>query len=155
MSPTTPSGATEQQRLVVQQLRTIHTMKGAALRMFDPMLAAVEGEQKNPAMTQVVDLLGNMLGAFGEHRTQTAAHERALLLRLQQLDGRPLARLARRGAAAGAFGSADGGAAARGQWAIAGAAPGSATGTAPGRSRSQVTTAPNARIPEAIQNAVT
>lgn len=102
MSPTTPSGATEQQRLVVQQLRTIHTMKGAALRMFDPMLAAVEGEQKNPAMTQVVDLLGNMLGAFGEHRTQTAAHERALLLRLQQLDGRPLARLARRGAAAGA-----------------------------------------------------
>lgn len=102
MSTTQPPGVTEQQALVIKQLRAIHTMKGAALKMFDPMLAAVKAEQQNPAMGEVVDLLGNMLGAFGEHRTQTAAHEQALLHRLRQLDQRPLAGLARRSAAAGA-----------------------------------------------------
>lgn len=91
---TTTHGIAEQQALMIEQLRTVHAMKAAALRMFDPMLRAVEAEQRNPDMAEVVDLLDNMLGAFGEHRTQTAAHERALLRRLEQLDRRPLGRLA-------------------------------------------------------------
>lgn len=100
---TTPTnGIAAQQALVVKQLRAIHAMKAAALRMFDPMLAAVKAEQQNPDMAEVVDLLGNMLNAFGEHRTQTAAHEQALLRRLEQLDHRPLGTMMRRGAAAGA-----------------------------------------------------
>jgi ferritin-like metal-binding protein YciE len=102
MNTITDPATAAQQRLVVRQLQTIHTMKAAALKMFDPMLAAVEAERRNPDMAQVVDLLGNMLGAFGEHRDQTAAHERALLRRLQELDRRPLGVVRRRGAALGA-----------------------------------------------------
>ena len=86
-----------QQSLVIDQLRTLHALKASALRMFDPMLAAVEAERSNPEMEQVHDLLDNMLSAFGDHRAHTARHVAELEARLAALQTRPLGRL-RRGA---------------------------------------------------------
>lgn len=65
--------------LVVEQLRAIHTLKASALRMFDPMLAGVEAEQRRPDMEQVRDLPGSMPSAFGGHRDETARHAAACL----------------------------------------------------------------------------
>lgn len=84
-----PDGIADQHGRVVDQLRAVHTLKPSALRMFDPMLAAVEAERRNPTMTQVEDLLGNMLNAFGGHRTQTAEHVRRLEQRLTALNETP------------------------------------------------------------------
>lgn len=81
--------------LIADQLRAVHALKAASLRMFDPMLATVERERQTPEMRQVRDLLSNMLNAFGGHRTETAEHERLLRARLEQLDERPLGRLRR------------------------------------------------------------
>lgn len=98
----TASDLAAQRALVVDQLRAIHTLKAAALRMFDPMLAAVEAERKNPKMEQVHDLLGNMLNAFGGHRAETADHVRRLEGRLAELESGPLGAIKRRGMGAGA-----------------------------------------------------
>ncbi len=95
-------GGAEQRDLVIGQLRGIHTLKGAALRIFDPMLAAVCAERDRPEMAQVRDLLGNMLNAFGEHREQTAEHHRALGVRIRDLGARPIGRLGTSGVGAGA-----------------------------------------------------
>lgn len=102
----TPPDPAAQRELVVEQLRAVHTLKAAALRMFDPMLEAVEAERQNPKMEQVHDLLGNMLNAFGGHRTETADHVRRLEERLAALESKPLGALKRKGMAAGAAGRA-------------------------------------------------
>lgn len=98
----TPDGIALQRGRVVDQLRAVHTLKLSALRMFDPMLAAVEAERQNPTMVQVEDLLGNMLNAFGGHRTQTAEHVRRLEQRLTALNEAPHGTVTRSGMGLGA-----------------------------------------------------
>ncbi len=95
-------GVALQRALVVDQLRAVHTLKLSALRMFDPMLAAVEAERRNPRMAPVHDLLGNMLNAFGGHRAQTAEHVRQLEQRFAALDHAPHGALTRGGVGLGA-----------------------------------------------------
>ncbi len=97
-----PVGYGEQRELLLDQLKTIHMLKGAALRMFDPMLSAVRAERERPEMKDVHDLLSNMLEAFGEHREQTAAHHQALGRRIGELGGAPTGPVATFASGAGA-----------------------------------------------------
>jgi hypothetical protein len=59
---------------IVRRLRTLHALKAGALRMFDPMLAAVWSAREDETLAEVSDLLGRMHGAFGGHRAATASH---------------------------------------------------------------------------------
>ena len=53
---------------VVRHLQAAHALKAGALRMFDPMLAAVAAERHGGAMAEVSDLLARMHGVFSGHR---------------------------------------------------------------------------------------
>jgi len=77
---------------VIRRLQAVHALKAGALRMFDPMLAAVAAERDGDAMAEVADLLGRMHGVFGAHRDATAAHAARLAERLAQLGSRPARR---------------------------------------------------------------
>ena len=74
---------------VIRQLQAVHALKAGALRMFDPMLAAVAAERDGDAMAEVADLLGRMHGVFSAHRDVTARHAGSLAERLAQLGSRP------------------------------------------------------------------
>jgi len=69
------------------QLRTAHALKSGALRMFGPMLAAVERQRAGHELPAVEDLLARMLDAFGGHRDETERHERELRARVEALGG--------------------------------------------------------------------
>jgi ferritin-like metal-binding protein YciE len=80
-------------------------LKAGALRMFDPMIAAVKRERQGDSMTEVEDLLDKMLGRFSSHRDETADHASQLAARLSALGASPsLPRLA--ATSAGAMGRA-------------------------------------------------
>lgn len=72
--------------MVVEQLRHAHALQVGALQMFDGMLDAVRRERPMP---EVADLLERMLGAFEQHREETARHEREVRARLSALGARP------------------------------------------------------------------
>ena len=74
---------------LIEQLRSVHALKRGALRMFDPMLAAVAAERDGDDMTEVVDLLAKMHRAFTAHRAQTAEHVSILEARLRALSSAP------------------------------------------------------------------
>jgi ferritin-like metal-binding protein YciE len=75
---------------VVAQLQALHALKAGALKMFDPMLAAVAKARDGDAkMSEVSDLLGRMQTAFGGHREVTAEHAAALEDRLRALGAKP------------------------------------------------------------------
>ena len=74
---------------LVDQLRSIHALKRGALRMFDPMLAAVAAERDGDHMTEVAGLLAKMHRAFSAHREQTAEHVLILDARLLALGSSP------------------------------------------------------------------
>ena len=74
---------------LIGQLRSIHALKRGALRMFDPMLAAVAAERDGDDMPEVVDLLTRMHRAFSAHRMQTAEHVSILEARLRALASAP------------------------------------------------------------------
>lgn len=74
---------------LIEQLRSIHALKRGALRMFDPMLAAVAAERDGDQMTEVSDLLARMHRVFTAHREQTAEHVSNLESRLRALGSRP------------------------------------------------------------------
>jgi DNA-binding ferritin-like protein len=74
---------------LIGRLRTLHALKAGALRMFDPMLAAVSSARDDERLAEVSDLLGRMHGVFGSHREATAAHVGRLAARIIQLGGRP------------------------------------------------------------------
>ena len=74
---------------LIDQLRSIHALKRGALRMFDPMLAAVAAERDGDAVTEVTDLLAKMHRAFTAHRMQTAEHVSILGARLRALGSTP------------------------------------------------------------------
>jgi len=112
--------APELREKLIDQLLSLHALKAGALRMFDPMLAAVDREQRSPRMADVSDLLRRMHGVFSAHREETAAHVKALESRLRSLDrqtsrGRVLGMSAGAGARAriGAIGGQNHGANAR------------------------------------------
>ncbi|MBA2580286.1 MAG: DUF892 family protein [Thermoleophilaceae bacterium] len=85
------AGEAALRRKVAAQLKALHALKSAALRMFDAMLSAVRAERAASSLAEVEDLLGRMLDAFGGHREETAAHERGLRRRLSELGERPSA----------------------------------------------------------------
>ena len=58
---------------VVKQLQAAHALKAGALRMFDPMLAAVAAAREDAKMAEVSDLLERMHGVFSGHREETAS----------------------------------------------------------------------------------
>ncbi len=74
---------------VSKQLQAAHALKGGALRMFDPMLAAVAEAHGEPRMAEVADLLGKMHGVFSGHRDEKASHAQALASRLRELGAGP------------------------------------------------------------------
>ena len=73
---------------LIGRLRTLHALKAGALRMFDPMLAAVSSARDDAKLAEVTDLLGRMHGVFGRHRETTASHVARLEARIAQLGGR-------------------------------------------------------------------
>lgn len=75
--------------LVVRRLRDVHALKAGALRMFDPMLAAVARERDEGRLAEVTDLLGRMHGVFSGHRERSADHVARLQARLTALGGSP------------------------------------------------------------------
>jgi len=77
---------------LIEQLRTVHALKRGALRMFDPMLAAVAAERDGGEMVEVSDLLAKMHRAFSAHRDQTAGHVSMLEARLRSLGSTPARR---------------------------------------------------------------
>lgn len=79
----------ELRRKLIDQLRTIHALKRGALRMFDPMFAAVASERAGDGMVEVSDLLAKMHGAFSAHREPTAEHVSILEARLRVLGSPP------------------------------------------------------------------
>lgn len=81
------AGPIEEQ--VVRQLQTTHALKAGALRMFDPMLAAVAEARDGGAMAEVADLLGRMHRVFSGHRDETATHAARLASRLRELAAGP------------------------------------------------------------------
>jgi ferritin-like metal-binding protein YciE len=86
---------------VVRHLQGAHALKAGALRMFDPMLAAVAAERDGSGLPDVTDLLARMHGVFSGHREVTAQHASALSARLREL-GAPVARGRVAGMSAGA-----------------------------------------------------
>ena len=74
---------------LVRQLQGAHAIKAGALRMFDPMLAAVAAERDGDEMGDVSDLLARMHGNFSEHREVTANHAGKLAARLEALGAGP------------------------------------------------------------------
>jgi ferritin-like metal-binding protein YciE len=74
---------------LIRRLRALHALKAGALRMFDPMLAAVAAARDGEKLAEVSDLLGRMHRAFGPHREATANHVARLEARITQLGGRP------------------------------------------------------------------
>lgn len=74
---------------VVRQLQTAHALKAGALRMFDPMLAAVAKARDAEGMAEVADLLGRMHRVFSGHREETASHATRLVARLRDLEAGP------------------------------------------------------------------
>ena len=74
---------------LIAQLQGAHALKAGALRMFDPVLAAVRGERERGSMPEVDDLLERMLGRFSSHRDETAAHVGQLAGRLSALAAAP------------------------------------------------------------------
>ncbi|MGI8800686.1 MAG: DUF892 family protein [Solirubrobacteraceae bacterium] len=81
--------ATELNARLIDQLKSVHALKAGALRMFDPMLAAVAAERSAPRMRDVGDLLERMHRVFSAHRQETAAHVEVLEGRLRALDREP------------------------------------------------------------------
>ncbi|MBA2239821.1 MAG: DUF892 family protein [Solirubrobacterales bacterium] len=74
----------------IEQLRSIHAAKSAALAMFDPMLSKVAAERDDPASSaEVAELLGRMHNVFSGHRAETAEHARRLAARLGDLGSAP------------------------------------------------------------------
>lgn len=90
---------------LVAQLRAAHALKAGALRMFDPMLAAVSRDRRAATMPEVDDLLEKMLSRFSSHREETADHAGQLAARLTALGASP-SRRRMAAAAAGAVGRA-------------------------------------------------
>jgi ferritin-like metal-binding protein YciE len=74
---------------LVRQLQSTHALKAGALRMFDPMLAAVAAERDGGRLPEVTDLLTRMHKAFSMHREQTADHADRLAARLGSLGAGP------------------------------------------------------------------
>lgn len=79
---------------LVSQLKALHALKTGALKMFDPMLAAVaKARDSDPKMAEVSDLLGRMHGAFSAHRQNTAENAELLGARIVALGDKPSAPL--------------------------------------------------------------
>lgn len=87
-----PAASPELGEKLIDQLRTVHALKRGALRMFDPMLAAVAAERDGGEMIEVSDLLAKMHRAFSAHRDQTAGHVSMLESRLRALGSTPARR---------------------------------------------------------------
>ncbi len=87
-----PVASPELSKKLIDQLRTVHALKRGALRMFDPMLAAVAAERDGGEMDEVTDLLAKMHRAFSAHRDQTAADVSMLESRLRALGSSPARR---------------------------------------------------------------
>ena len=73
---------------LLDRLRALHALKAAALRMFDPMLVAIDASREGDELHEVSDLLGKMHGAFSGHRATTAHHVADLAARIDALGGR-------------------------------------------------------------------
>ena len=84
-----PLVSSELSKKLMEQLRTVHALKRGALRMFDPMLAAVAAERNGGEMAEVSDLLAKMHHAFSAHRDQTAGDVSLLESRLRALGSSP------------------------------------------------------------------
>ncbi|MBA3328048.1 MAG: hypothetical protein H0T43_07085, partial [Solirubrobacterales bacterium] len=63
-----PDAAAILRARLIGHLQSTHALKAGALRMFDPMLAAVAAQRDDGALAEVNDLLTRMLDAFGRHR---------------------------------------------------------------------------------------
>lgn len=82
-------GTASLQGELTRRVAALHAVKAGALRMFDPMLAAVSAAREEEKMSEVADLLGRMHGVFGEHREATADHAGMLTTRLTDLGAKP------------------------------------------------------------------
>ena len=73
---------------IIRRLRALNALKAGALRVFDPMLTAVDGAREQPELAEVADLLKRMHGNFVSHREQTADHTGQLAVRIEELGSR-------------------------------------------------------------------
>ncbi len=99
--PEVPGSGSLQEELV-SRLRGLHAVKAGALRLFDPMLAAVASARDAGNLSEVEDLLGRMHSNFSGHRDETAGHVSRLESRIVELGARP-AEARRRAFGAGAL----------------------------------------------------